>query len=749
MSNLLVAGNCYVSPYAIGVPITDYGYACAPHFYCPNAQASAQGPYEPEVCFPGSYCPDGKTISKCPVGNYCPTGTITPNKCPPLSSCPEGSVTPSYFGGLVFCGIIDLFLIVGYFVSKHHFTRPESRPPPPKIVEHLQRVVSVRNVGDVGGGGDASVWPDATDAEKGERDRLRQLSSAPTTQMGSSTATQINPLVPIEKGFPPNGSETDLAGFMSGFRSALDGKEDVFIDFEFQDLGLKLEDGKSILKGVNGMIRKTTFMSVLMGKVARTSGKLSINGHESEMSKYKKIIGYVPQEDIMLREMTVRENIYHSARVRLPRSWTHVQVSKFVDDVLEVLNLTHVQHNLIGSESERGISGGQRKRVNIGMELSGVPLAIFLDEPTSGLDSTSSLKVAEILRKISTLGLTIVAVVHQPRYEIFRQFNDLLMLVPGGKTAYIGPTAFVVEYYKVLGYFFDAQANPADILMDILSGQGINTKGDKITPDGLADRWETFGKAWVDAQLTHDAESLDRKLPSKSECDAAIQNLEQIAKKRGSSLLTQIGLCHNRYLIQQYRRAGSLAIEIGVASLAGALMGIAINNQNGQIFKGIVVDPYAELTPSTMEWLIPQLGLLIGMACSLAGAPAGVKVFAEEQTVFWREAANGHNKLGYFTGKALSSIYRFLLSSLHFASIFVFLGLPSASFGFIYVVIMLQFWSVYGMAMMVSMIVRREDSALLSVVVCLFSSVFCGCELKSHRNNQIDPPPSLYRWPHH
>ncbi|KAI9344655.1 P-loop containing nucleoside triphosphate hydrolase protein [Obelidium mucronatum] len=526
---------------------------------------------------------------------------------------------------------------------------------------------------------------------------------------------------------------------MQDFRTALDGKEDVFIDFDFRDLGLRLKEGKTILKGVNGMIRskkltaimgpsgcgKTTFMSVLMGKVARTSGKLLINNDECEMSKYKKIIGYVPQEDIMLRELTVRENIYHSARVRLPNNWTGVQVNKFVDNVLEVLNLTHVQHNLIGSESERGISGGQRKRVNIGMELAGVPIALFLDEPTSGLDSTSSLKVAEILRKIASLGLTVVSVIHQPRYEIFQQFNDLLMLVPGGKTAYIGPTCFVVEYFKELGYFFDALANPADILMDILSGKGIHLRDEHITSDGLVEKWESFGKSWVDAKIAA-GEKEDHTLHTPEECTASTRDLEGIVKKRGSSIFTQIALCHNRYLIQQYRRAGSLAIEIGVASLAGGLMGIAIMGQDGMIFKGVIVAPYEALTPSTITWLIPQLGLLIGMACSLAGAPAGVKVFAEEQTVYWREAANGHNKAAYFTGKALSSIYRFVLSSLHFTAIFAVLGLPSAPFEFIYACILLQFWCVYGLAMVVSMIVRREDSALLAVVVCLFSAVFCG-----------------------
>ncbi|KAJ3127774.1 hypothetical protein HK100_009553 [Physocladia obscura] len=341
----------------------------------------------------------------------------------------------------------------------------------------------------------------------------------------------------------------------------------------------------------------------------------------------------------MLRELTVRENIYHSASVRLPKTWTVTQINKFVDDVLEVLNLSHVQHNLIGSETERGISGGQRKRVNIGMELAGVIPVSYL-VPIAFLDSTSSLKVAEILQRIASLGLTVVSVIHQPRYEIFQQFDDILMLIPGGLTAYIGPTAFVVEYFKELGFYFDALANPADILMDIISGKGINAK-QTITPAAQVELWLSFGKEWVIKRASQEPITSIGLIHTDEENTKSSKDLDDIASKRGSSLFTQVVLCHNRYLIQQYRRAGSLATEICVASLAGALMGVAVSAQNGELFKGIVVSPYAYITPSTQEWLIPQLGLLTGMACGLAGAPAGVKVFSEEQAVYWRESANG------------------------------------------------------------------------------------------------------------
>jgi len=126
---------------------------------------------------------------------------------------------------------------------------------------------------------------------------------------------------------------------------------------------------------------KTTFLSVMMGKVKRSGGSLFINGKESEMSAFKKVIGYVPQEDIMLRELTVRENITYSARIRLPR-WSKKDVDNHIDSVINSLGLDHVQNVLIGDETTRGISGGQRKRVNIGLELAACPIGeVFLFPP--------------------------------------------------------------------------------------------------------------------------------------------------------------------------------------------------------------------------------------------------------------------------------------------------------------------------------------------------------------------------------
>lgn len=139
----------------------------------------------------------------------------------------------------------------------------------------------------------------------------------------------------------------------------------------------------------------------------------------------------VPQDDIVLSELTVRENILHSARVRLPSDWKDDEIQKHIDVLLRCLHLWHVKDSLVGSTAARIISGGQRKRVSIGIELAAAPMALFLDEPTSGLDATSAGFIIMTLKALSRLGITVVTIIHQPRHEIFDALDSILLLGAG------------------------------------------------------------------------------------------------------------------------------------------------------------------------------------------------------------------------------------------------------------------------------------------------------------------------------
>ncbi|KAJ3337512.1 hypothetical protein HDU93_001005 [Gonapodya sp. JEL0774] len=544
----------------------------------------------------------------------------------------------------------------------------------------------------------------------------------------------------------------DVEVLVDGFKRGLNGKS-FRVDFRFEELSLNLKSGKTILQGVTGEIRagrmtaimgpsgagKTTFLNVMMGKINRTSGRLIVNGRVGEMSAYKKIIGYVPQDDVMLRELSVRENVEYSARCRLPPSWTNAQVSEHVDRILSALNLSHVANTLIGDETVRGISGGQRKRVNIGMELAAAPLALFLDEPTSGLDATAALQVANILKAISQLGLTVVAVIHQPRKEIFEVFEDLLLIGPGGRTAYHGETNEVQSYFGKMGFKFDPYSNPADILMDVLSGkgtfEGTSVPLVKPTVESLLKAWSdrssmrasvSCGQPTAHDESTTTTVSPPEEASSTDSYTAFHHEIGAICRERGARWYKQVYLAHNRSILQQYRTISTLALETFVSVVAGALMGLAAQNADGELYSGVWIQPYTIIGPAPYFWTVPLYAFLLGLSIALASAPASVRVFGDERLIFYREAASGHSRSAYYTGKTLSSIYRIVLTSLHFSAVYYLISTPVTSFAIFYWIVLMTFWGVYGLGATISMLVKKGNAPLLAAVAALFHGTLCG-----------------------
>jgi ABC-type multidrug transport system ATPase subunit len=259
-------------------------------------------------------------------------------------------------------------------------------------------------------------------------------------------------------------------------------------ELTFSRLGLRLRSGQEVLRDVSGHFRsrrltavmgpsgsgKTTLLNVLSGRASygTTTGDVFINGIKDEIARYNKVVGFVPQDDnTLLGELTVLEILETSAATRLPAHYSEFQRLQLVEETLELLGLSEVRFAPAGTETRRSLSGGQRRRLSVGVELVAQPLLLCLDEPTSGLDSSSAKSLVSALRKLSRSGLTIAAVIHQPRYEIFEMFDDVLILGKGGQTVFQGAVTRCMEYFASLGYDMPVHANPADFLMDVVSGE--------------------------------------------------------------------------------------------------------------------------------------------------------------------------------------------------------------------------------------------------------------------------------------
>lgn len=192
---------------------------------------------------------------------------------------------------------------------------------------------------------------------------------------------------------------------------------------------------------------KTTLMNALNGYTAPAAGAVLFNRQNlyAAYDQFRGLIGYVPQDDIMHGNLTVRQALYYTARLRLPSDYTDEAIEQCVNEKLKQLGLTGAADVLIGSPEKKGISGGQRKRVNLAMELLTDPSALFLDEPTSGLSSPDALMVMRLLRQLADDGKTILITIHQPSLEVFRLMNTLVVVGKDrdssepGRLAYFGP----------------------------------------------------------------------------------------------------------------------------------------------------------------------------------------------------------------------------------------------------------------------------------------------------------------------
>ncbi|KAF9431406.1 hypothetical protein BGZ76_000340 [Entomortierella beljakovae] len=451
------AGNFCVAP-NMSVP-------CLPGFYCPANTA------QPTLCCGGYLCSlDTKTIEVCPEGYFCPIASIKALPCNFLAFCPRGTSSAEKYGlGAVLFAFV--LCVMSVFAIKKRVFRAQK----------LRYRKRLRELGD------------NSEDRVNEKRRMREASEL-------AQSIIIEDQRRIMSGSQARGGEGGL-DFAASHRSlalaaAASGNMNVStmtlpkaersFDIRFESLGLTLPSGVDIIQNISGRLitgrtcavmgpsgaGKTTFLSIIAGKVAKTEGSIKVNGKEQTLSLWKKLVGFVPQEDVMLSELSVREILMHSARMRQPVHMSHNEKRLKVLEVIQFLGIGHIMDNPIGDVETRGVSGGERKRVNIGMELVASPSILFLDEPTSGLDSATSFEVCKLLKKIAQEQfLTVAAVVHSPSPHAFNQFDDLILLGAGGRVVYSGPREDAGQYFASIGYPVPQDENPADFFISLAAGR--------------------------------------------------------------------------------------------------------------------------------------------------------------------------------------------------------------------------------------------------------------------------------------
>ncbi|KAI3936137.1 hypothetical protein MKW92_041229 [Papaver armeniacum] len=236
-------------------------------------------------------------------------------------------------------------------------------------------------------------------------------------------------------------------------------------------------DDKAIIEGLNGYAQpgeilaimgpsgcgKSTLLDALAGRLAsntRQSGLIQVNGRKQRLAFGTS--AYVTQDDTLTMTLTVEEAVYYSALLQLPDSMTTLEKKERVETTIKDMGLYEARNTRIGGWSAKGLSGGQKRRVSICIEILTRPKLLFLDEPTSGLDSAASYHVMNRIVKLSQqYRLTVIASIHQPSSEVFNLFHNLCLL-SSGKTIYFGPVSAANEFFALNGFPCPIIGNPSD-----------------------------------------------------------------------------------------------------------------------------------------------------------------------------------------------------------------------------------------------------------------------------------------------
>ncbi len=272
-------------------------------------------------------------------------------------------------------------------------------------------------------------------------------------------------------------------------------------------LSFTLHGGELVaIMGGSG-VGKSTLLSLLNGNLTPQEGCITLNGYEINNPKVKDLIGFVPQDDLLIEELTVFQNLLFTAKLCF-NDLSDTDLTKKVNKVLYDLGLEAAKDLKVGSAINKYISGGQRKRLNIALELIREPSVLFLDEPTSGLSSTDSEKVINLLREQTFKGRLIVVNIHQPSSDIFKLFDRLWLLDRGGYPVYDGNPIEAVTYFKEAAEYADSNIstcnscgniNP-EIVLNIIDEKSLDDSGKltdkrKVTPQEWHDRYLQSQKA--------------------------------------------------------------------------------------------------------------------------------------------------------------------------------------------------------------------------------------------------------------
>ncbi|RLN50501.1 hypothetical protein BBJ29_008401 [Phytophthora kernoviae] len=351
---------------------------------------------------------------------------------------------------------------------------------------------------------------------------------------------------------------------------------------------------------------KTTLVDLLADRISsgEIAGNIELNGETRVTKTFRAVTSYVAQEDSLLGSFTVLETMRMAAKLSLPNSVTSQQIEVRVDEVVEAMGLGTCRHTLVGDIFRKGLSGGQKRRLSIAIELLSNPSILILDEPTSGLDSSATHNVMKFIVKLCQEGKTVVCTIHQPSSLVYDMFTNVVVL-SAGQTVYCGPRVKMIPHFAKSGYDCPTYMNPAEYFISL-----VNTDFEEHAD--VPKLVHRYAQSETKKKLAETIDS-DRK---------TLQHLPDLERPPPSSM-RQFGVLMYRNMINNIRNPGIYWIRLFMYFCLSFMVGTMYLSTNKDI---------------SQEDLVPLLFYV--QAFLVFMSVAVLPFFIEQRAVFARERAN-------------------------------------------------------------------------------------------------------------
>ncbi|PHH80458.1 hypothetical protein CDD80_1468 [Ophiocordyceps camponoti-rufipedis] len=409
-----------------------------------------------------------------------------------------------------------------------------------------------------------------------------------------------------------------------------------------------------------------------MGTEYKRSGSMTLNGALPTDAVVRAVCSYVCQEDdALLPSLTVRETLRFAAGLRLPASMSAADKKRRADEVLMRMGLKDCADTLIGSDIVKGISGGEKRRVSIAIQILTDPRILMLDEPTSGLDAFTARSILTVLSGLADEGRTIILTIHQARSDLFDSFGNVLLLARGGETVFTGPARDMLGYLSGRGHECSRQMNPADFALDLVTvdlRSGDKEKKSRSRVQSLIEGWKAYQ---IEQQISNQGwETTENKEGSRS------TTTDSLPASRQTNLPAELGA-----LVRKPASfSTALPLLLHRATLNTRRQPALLSARTTQVL-GFSLVLVLFFTPLKSDYIAVQnrMGLMQELgALYFIGMLQNVAVYPDERDVFYREADDGvYGVPAFLASYTIVETPFEIVSSLLFAVLVVFVvGLP-------------------------------------------------------------------------